>query len=154
MPPKDDDLAQAISEHFADGGVVIPEERLVGDNREAPMNFQDFREFLLSSESANEGINYVSALEPMQITGIEPNNITFFSSRSEEILKLCHDGIILVHGKPIGKDIELVNALREFVTEQGRYLPPVTEDDIKIPDYSNTKNKASFIANGTRKKAD
>ena len=56
-------------------------------------------------------------------TGIEKiteeNNIVFFASGTEEIIKLCENGDIFVKGKLIENDKEVVEAMREFLASQG-----------------------------------
>lgn len=49
---------------------------------------------------------------------IERNTITFVNDYIE-MLKLCENGDIFVKGKLIENDIEVVNALREFLEMQG-----------------------------------
>ena len=50
------------------------------------------------------------------------NDTVFFlhkSNKNESILKLCENGDIYVKGKLIENDIEVVDALREFLKVQG-----------------------------------
>ena len=44
-----------------------------------------------------------------------PSSIYFNNSNGEEVLKLCGNGDILVKGKLIENDKEVVDALREFL---------------------------------------
>ena len=50
--------------------------------------------------------------------GSEPNTITFYSKETvTEMLKLCENGDIFVHGRLADTDMEIVNALRDFLNE-------------------------------------
>ena len=48
-----------------------------------------------------------------------PNTVTFNTSDTTEIIKLCENGDIFVKGKLIENDKELVNAMREFLVDSG-----------------------------------
>jgi len=51
---------------------------------------------------------------------IEENSISFYTSNNiEPIILLKNNGDIFIKGKLIENDIELVNALREFLKERG-----------------------------------
>ena len=46
------------------------------------------------------------------------SNTTFFMQNSTEILKLCFNGDIYVHGRLAENDKEVVDALRDFLKSQ------------------------------------
>jgi hypothetical protein len=50
-----------------------------------------------------------------------PNTISFITKEfnEEPFIKLCENGDIFVKGKLIENDIEVVDAMREFLTQQG-----------------------------------
>ena len=50
-----------------------------------------------------------------------PNTISFTNEKYnvEPFIKLCENGDIFVKGKLIENDIEVVDAMREFLTQQG-----------------------------------
>ena len=50
---------------------------------------------------------------------LEPNTITFTTTDTVEIIKLCENGDIFVKGKLIENDKELVDAMREFLMDSG-----------------------------------
>ena len=52
-------------------------------------------------------------------TNDEEYLLQFNSKDNDEILKLCVDGSIFIKGKLIGNDIEVIDALREFLISQG-----------------------------------
>jgi hypothetical protein len=55
-------------------------------------------------------------LEP----NVAPNTISFTNEKYnvEPFIKLCENGDIFVKGKLIENDIEVVDAMREFLTQQ------------------------------------
>ena len=53
--------------------------------------------------------------------GSEPNTIIFSGKgTATEILKLCENGDIFVYGRLADTDMEVVNALRDFLNEWKR----------------------------------
>lgn len=50
-----------------------------------------------------------------EIKDLEQGNIIFHTKGENEILKLCSNGDILVKGKLVENDLEVVDALREFL---------------------------------------
>jgi hypothetical protein len=50
-----------------------------------------------------------------------PNTISFITKEfnAEPLIKLCENGDIFVKGKLIENDKEVVDAMREFLTQQG-----------------------------------
>ena len=52
---------------------------------------------------------------------LAPNTIIFTNEKSivEPFIKLCENGDIFVKGKLIENDKEVVDAMREFLTQQG-----------------------------------
>lgn len=65
----------------------------------------------------------------------------------EEVVKIQGGtGDIFIRGRLIGKDVELVNGLRDFLSGNGgANLPHITEEQLKGVDYTNIKNKMEFI---------
>ena len=57
----------------------------------------------------------------LKLTGKEfqSNTIIFSTNVDNEMIKLCDNGDILVKGKLIENDKEVVNAMREFLKTQG-----------------------------------
>ena len=57
----------------------------------------------------------------LKLTGeeIERDSIIFYTNENNEMLKLCANGDILVKGKLIENDKEVVDAFREFLKLQG-----------------------------------
>ena len=49
----------------------------------------------------------------------QSNTIIFSTNVDNEMIKLCDNGDILVKGKLIENDKEVVNAMREFLKTQG-----------------------------------
>ena len=49
----------------------------------------------------------------------EDTDIVFFSNDAEEILRLCDNGDIFVHGRLAENDKDVVNGLREFLKKSG-----------------------------------
>jgi len=49
---------------------------------------------------------------------LKPNTV-YFSNQGKEMLKLCPNGDIFVHGKLAETDKEVVNVMREFLINQG-----------------------------------
>jgi hypothetical protein len=60
-------------------------------------------------------------METINLVPEEQNTISFLQvdKSSQEILKLCENGDILVKGKLAENDKEIVDALREFLKGQG-----------------------------------
>jgi hypothetical protein len=52
---------------------------------------------------------------------LAPNTISFITKEfnAEPFIKLCENGDIFVKGKLIENDKEVVDAMREFLTQQG-----------------------------------
>jgi hypothetical protein len=52
---------------------------------------------------------------------LDPNTISFHTKEfnTEPFIKLCENGDIFVKGKLIENDKEVVDAMREFLTQQG-----------------------------------
>ena len=50
---------------------------------------------------------------------LEPNTISFTTTDTMEIIKLCENGDIFVKGKLIENDKEVVDAMREFLKHSG-----------------------------------
>jgi hypothetical protein len=57
----------------------------------------------------------------LKLTGKEfqSNTIIFYTNVDNEMIKLCDNGDILVKGKLIENDKEVVDAMREFLKTQG-----------------------------------
>ena len=56
----------------------------------------------------------------LSVSNPEPNIVFLYQSdSSKELLKLCQNGEIYVKGNLIKSDIEVVDALREFLKHQG-----------------------------------
>ena len=49
----------------------------------------------------------------------EDTDIVFFSNDAEEILRLCDNGDIYVHGNLVENDQDVVAGLREFLKKSG-----------------------------------
>ena len=49
----------------------------------------------------------------------EDTDIVFFSNDAEEILRLCDNGDIYVHGNLVENDQDVVDGLREFLKKSG-----------------------------------
>jgi len=49
----------------------------------------------------------------------EDTDIVFFSNDAEEILRLCDNGDIYVHGHLVENDQDVVDGLREFLKKSG-----------------------------------
>lgn len=50
----------------------------------------------------------------------EDTDIAFFSTGGEEILRLCDNGDIFVHGRLADSDKAVVDGLREFLQNSGK----------------------------------
>jgi hypothetical protein len=60
--------------------------------------------------------------EDVEINGdeiTEDTDIVFFSNDAEEILRLCDNGDIFVHGRHAESDKAVVDGLREFLKKSG-----------------------------------
>ncbi len=60
--------------------------------------------------------------EPLELDDdeiTEDTDIAFFSAGGEEILRLCDNGNILVHGKLAENDQTVVDGMREFLKTSG-----------------------------------
>ena len=62
-------------------------------------------------------MKYTLTLEP----NLAPNTISFHTGNSivDPFITLCENGDIFIKGKLIENDIEVVDAMREFLTQQG-----------------------------------
>ena len=49
----------------------------------------------------------------------EDNDIVFYSNDAEEIIRLCDNGDIYVHGRLVENDGDVVEGLREFLKNTG-----------------------------------
>ena len=52
---------------------------------------------------------------------LESNTIRFNTTDTTEIIKLCENGDILIKGKLIENDKEVVDAMREFLIDSGHF---------------------------------
>lgn len=80
---------------------------------------KEIEEMILINKETGEK---VLTFEPLEMKSIEPitsHDIIFLSKDNSEILRLKENGDILVKGKMIENDLEVVDGLREFLFSHG-----------------------------------
>jgi hypothetical protein len=115
------DVTWHLNEDQVEGKLYLTDEQLeklfwennVKTNTSPLVNIPNGDDFFKTNREPLEEV----ILKLKSESDLEPNTI-YFSNERKEMLKLCPNGDIFVHGRLADNDKEVVDALREFLTKQ------------------------------------